>query len=79
MKLILIYITLSIFSFILNFLIYNFSFNLQATPFLTEEQKVESGMLMLTTTVPAYLVSAIVLTLIFYFVAKKLTKWFSRL
>lgn len=74
MKPIYIYVVLSIFSFVLNFLIYNFSFNLQATPFLTEEQKVESGMLMLTTTVPAYLVSTVVLTLTFYFVAKKTNK-----
>jgi riboflavin transporter FmnP len=72
MKKIIIYIILAVINFVVNFVIYNYSFNLQATPFLHEEQRVDSAMLMLKTTLPAYLVSAIVLTLIFYFVAKHL-------
>lgn len=57
-------------NFITNFWIYNYSFNIQATPFLHEEQRVESGLLMLKTTIPAYIISAIVFAFIFYITAK---------
>ena len=70
MKTFLIYASLAVVNFIINFMIYNFSFNKQATPYLHEEQRVDSGLLMLETTVPAYIVAAIVLTITFYFVAK---------
>lgn len=55
----------------LSFFIYNYSFNVQATPYLSEEQRLDSGLLMLATTLPAYLVTAIVLSAMFYYVAKK--------
>ena len=71
MKTFLIYASLAVVNFIINFMIYNFSFNKQATPYLHEEQRVDSGLLMLETTVPAYIVAAIVLTIMFYFVAKR--------
>jgi len=71
MKTLIIYLSLAVVTFIINFAIYNFSFNLQATPFLHEEQRVDSGLLMLKTTFPAYLVSSIVITLLFYFVNKR--------
>ena len=70
MKTFLIYASLAVVNFIINFMIYNFSFNKQATPYLHEEQRVDSGLLMLETTLPAYIVAAIVLTIMFYFVAK---------
>jgi hypothetical protein len=74
MKTFLIYLTLAIASFVVNLLIYNYSFNLQATPFLLEEQRVDSGLLMLKPTLPAYFVSSVVVTIMFYFAAKYLKR-----
>jgi len=74
MKTLLIYVLLVVVNFIVNFSIYNYSFNLQATPFLHEEQRVDSSLLMLKTTLPAYLISSIVITIMFYFVAKALRR-----
>ena len=74
MKTLLFYVILAVVNFIVNFVIYNYSFNLQATPFLHEEQRVDSSLLMLKTTLPAYLVSSIVITIMFYFVAKTLRR-----
>jgi len=71
MKTLIIYLSLAVVTFIINFAIYNFSFNLQVTPFLHEKQRVDSGVLMLKTTFPAYLVSSIVITLLFYIVNKR--------
>lgn len=64
------YTSLAIANFVVNFAIYNYSFNEQATPYLHEEQRLEIGLLMLETTLPAYLISAIVITFAFYFIAK---------
>lgn len=75
MKTLITYLSLAVVTFIINFAIYNFSFNLQATPFLHEEQRVDSALLMLKTTFPAYLVSSIVITLLFYFVNKRRCKY----
>lgn len=72
MKTLITYLSLAVVTFIINFAIYNFSFNLQATPFLHEEQRVDSALLMLKTTFPAYLVSSIVIAFLFYFVNKSL-------
>jgi len=74
MKIFITYLALAITTFIVNFAIFNYSFNSQATPFLEEEQRVDSALLMLKTTLPAYAISAIVITFIFYFVAKKMKK-----
>jgi len=74
MKTLLIYVILAVINFIVSFLIYNYSFNLQATPFLHEEQRVDSSLLMLETTLPAYLISSIIITIMFYFVAKALSR-----
>jgi hypothetical protein len=63
---------LALLSFIANFAIYNYSFIKQATPYLHEEQRVDSGVLMLKTTLPAYVVSAIVFAVLFYLVGKYL-------
>lgn len=65
-----IFVSLIAVNFIVNFWIYNYSFNVQATPYLHEEQRVESGLLMLKTTLPAYLISSIALTLIVYVAVK---------
>ena len=70
MKTLLIYSFLAIINFIVNFAIYNWSFNSQATPYLHESQRVDSAMLMLETTIPAYVLTTIVFTVAFYFVAK---------
>jgi len=72
MKTLIIYLSLTVVIFIINFAIYNFSFNLQATPFLHEEQRIDSGLLMLKTTFPAYLISSVVIAILFYFVNKRL-------
>ena len=72
LKVFFIYVSLAIVSFIVNFLIYNYSFNLQATPFLHEEQRVDSALMMLKTTLPAYMVASIIITILFYFISKKL-------
>lgn len=70
MKTFLTYTILAFTTFAINFSIYNFSFNSQATPYLYEEQRVESGLLMLKTTLPAYLVSSLLLTFLFYFASR---------
>lgn len=70
MKTFIIYTFMALLNFVINFAIYNYSFNNQATPFLHEEQRVGSGLLMLKTTIPAYIISAIFLTVLFYLVAK---------
>ncbi len=70
MKTLIIYISLAVINFIVNFAIYNFSFNLQTTPFLSEEQKVDSALAMLQSTLPAYIASTIFITMLFYFVSK---------
>lgn len=73
MKKLIIYSCLALFNFVINFIIYNYSFNTQAVPYLHEEQRLDSGLLMLQTTLPAYIVSAIVITIMFYFIAKNKT------
>lgn len=74
MKTFVIYSSLALLNFIFSFFIYNYSFNQQATPYLTEEQRVDSSILMLTTTIPAYIFTAAILSAVFYFVAKKYNK-----
>ena len=71
MKTFFIYSSLTTLNFMLSFFIYNYSFNVQATPYLSEEQRLDSGLSMLTTTLPAYLVTSIILSVMFYYVAKK--------
>ncbi|PKF78955.1 hypothetical protein CW749_13355 [Vibrio sp. vnigr-6D03] len=66
------YVGLTLLSFVTNFFIYNYSFNVQATPFLHEEQRVESAMLMFQTTLPAYFLSSLLLTFLFFLVARKI-------
>jgi hypothetical protein len=70
LKIFIIYSSLAIANFVVNFAIYNYSFNKQATPYLHEEQRVESGLMMLKTTIPAYLISAMLLTFVFYLTAR---------
>jgi hypothetical protein len=71
MKTFLIYSSLTTLNFVISFFIYNYSFNVQATPYLSEEQRLDSGLLMLATTLPAYLVTSIILSIMFYYTAKK--------
>lgn len=70
MKKFFIYAFLTFLNFGMNFAIYNYSFNKQATPYLHEEQRVDSGLIMLKTTFPAYIIAAIFITLLFYLAAK---------
>ncbi len=74
MKTVLIYAGLALLVFIINFLIYIVSFNALATPFLHEEQRLDSALLMVKTTLPAYVVSSVVISFVFYLVAKFLRK-----
>ena len=74
MKKILGYSIMGFVSFAVNFGIYNYSFNIQATPFLHEAQRVDSGLLMLKTSLPAYLVSSILFTLLFYLISRSKSK-----
>ena len=74
MKAFIVYSGLAILSFIINFLIYIYSFNVQATPFLHEEQRVDSAIQMFTTTLPAYSISAVVIAFIFSYVARVIYK-----
>lgn len=68
MKKVIIYGALAMFSFVVNFLIYNMSFNIQATPYLSEEQRLDSGILMLKTTLPAFAIASVVITVLFCYV-----------
>ena len=70
MKTFFIYAFLTLLNFGVNFAIYNYSFNEQATPYLHEEQRVDSGLIMLKTTFPAYMLAAIFITFLFYLMAK---------
>ena len=72
MKTLLVYTGLTLLNFAACLFIFNYSFNQQATPFLVEEQRVESGLLMLQTTLPAYLVWSVIMSLVFYWIARKL-------
>ncbi|MBU1567643.1 MAG: hypothetical protein KJ630_18705 [Proteobacteria bacterium] len=74
MKTFLVYTFLAFLNFVINFAIYNYSFNNQATPFLHEEQRVDSALLMLKTTLPAYIISSIFLTVLFYLVANEYSR-----
>ena len=74
MKKYVIYFSLATLNFVMNFLIYNYSFVTQATPYLHEEQRVESAVAMFEVTVPAFIVSSCFMALLFYFAAKKLNK-----
>lgn len=72
MKKSLVYSGLCLLSFVVNFAIYNISFNNQATPHLHEEQRLDSALLMLKTTLPAFLMASIILTLIIVWTTKKI-------
>jgi hypothetical protein len=61
-------------SFLINFAIYNLSFNVQAAIYLSEEQRLESGLLMLKSTVPAFFIASVIIIVVFYFVFKKANK-----
>lgn len=73
MKAILIYSALAIFSFGVNFLIYNVSFNIQANSYMSEEQRLDSGILMLKTTLPAFLLASVVITVLFWYANRSRT------
>ena len=71
MKTFLIYSLISVINLVLSFLIYIYSFNTQATPYLTEDQRMDSALSMFSTTLLAYLIAAILISLVYYYVAKK--------
>ena len=64
------YFSLALIIFGTNFFIYNISFNMQASPYLSEEQRLDSALMMLKTTVPAYLIFAIIITGVIYWIGK---------
>lgn len=65
----LVYTILAFLNFVANFSIYNLSFIKQATPYLQEEQRVNSALMMFQTTIPAYVISSILLACLSYLVA----------
>lgn len=69
-KLFSLYSALTILTFVINLLIYNYSFNKQATPYLHEEKRLDSAILMLTTTLPLYAITSIFIATLFYFLYK---------
>jgi hypothetical protein len=71
MKTFLIYSLITVINLILSFLIYIYSFTTQATPYLTEDQRMDSALSMFSTTLLAYLIAAILISLVYYYVAKK--------
>ncbi len=77
-KYIAVYLTTSTFVFIINFGIYNYSFNTQATPFLHEEQRVSSALMMMKMTLPAYLIASLLLTFILFLIGRRLGKSLSQ-
>jgi hypothetical protein len=70
MKKKLLFMVVGILSFLVNFTIYNISFNAQATPYMQEEQRVDSSILMLKTTLPAFFFWSIVVTVVFYLISR---------
>ncbi len=70
-KVALIYALLTAVVFFINFGIYNYSFNIQATPFLSEEQRVDSGLHMLKVTLPLYMLASVLTTMVFHYVMGK--------
>lgn len=74
MSKIIIYSLMAIVVFAVNFAIFNYSFNMQATPFLHEEERVDSALLMLKTTLPAYVIASALITGAFYLLATKYHK-----
>ncbi len=74
MKAALVYGAIAIFSFVINFLIYNVSFNIQATPYMSEAQRLDSGILMLKTTLPAFLLASVIISILFWYVNRSKTR-----
>lgn len=70
-KTVAIYGLVAIVNFIINFCVYNYSFLRQATPFLHEEQRVDSAHMMLHTTIPGFFAVAVVFALFYYALRKR--------
>ncbi len=65
-KTVAIYGLVAIINFIVNFCVYNYSFLRQATPFLHEEQRVDSAHMMLHTTIPGFFAVAVIFAFIYH-------------
>ena len=74
MKTFITYSFLALASFTINFAIYNISMSFQARVYMSEWQKMESGLLMIKTTIPAFFIASIIFAVIFYWVSKKFNK-----
>lgn len=61
-KTVAIYGLVAIVKFIINFCVYNYSFLRQATPFLHEEQRVDSALIKLHTTIQCFFTVAVIFT-----------------
>ena len=61
---------LVLFNFTANFLLFTYSYNKLATPFLHEEQRVENADFIMSTTAGLFALEALLLGAIFYLVLK---------
>ena len=58
-------------NFIMNFLIFTYSYNKLATPYLNEEQRVDNAGFIMSGTLSMYLVSAILVGILTFIVSKR--------
>jgi len=58
-------------SFISNFLVFVYSYNRLATPFINEEQRVENADFIMTVSISMFACAALIIGAITYFILKK--------
>ena len=74
MKTFLIFTVFALFNFLISSFIHIKSFTSQANPYLSEEQRVEAGNMILDITIPAFAVTSIMFAMIAYYISKKIKK-----
>ena len=67
-------ISVSIFSFIMNFLVFTISYNRLATPFLSEGQRVENANYIMNVTTSLFAIAAVLTGFAFYLLLRWRTK-----
>ena len=73
MKKIIIFTVFAIINFVVTAFIHIKSITTHVNPYLSEEQRVEVGNMMLDITIPAFAMSSIVFALAAYYISKKLS------
>ncbi len=61
---------ISLISFVINFLIFTYSYNKLATPYLNEEQRVENADFIMSNTLLLFVTSAVIIGIMFYLFIK---------